>query len=336
MKLKGRATLKVFDLHSDLFTDIAMRKSRGEKNVFDRIHYPKLKKAGITAVLCVFWVEPAYLGQAYKRFLQLYQLVLNDLADSRHVAIIHPGSPQTYSDQIQIYLGLEGLTFLEGWEGETEYLKVENAFDDLAENNIMHCLFAWNERNFLATGTGVSNPGEKEGLSHCGKFAVKKANQQKWLLDASHLNEAGFWDMYHASTLPIMASHSNAKSLCGHERNLSDKQIKAIAEKGGIIGLNAYGGFVSEQNPTIDHFIDHAVYIASLVGTKHLAFGFDFLDYLQSYNSGAAFSIQTKGLEDVTKVPDLLEKMSRRGFSATEIEAISFYNADSYIKNYMK
>lgn len=328
--------MKVFDLHSDLFTDIAIRKSRGEKNVFDRIHYPKLKKAGITSILCVFWVEAAYLGQAYKRFLELRKLVLNDLSDSRHAAIMNPKSPQTYPDQIQIYLGLEGLTFMEGWEGETEYLKVENAFDDLADHNIMHCMFTWNERNFLATGTGVSNPGEKEGLSHCGKFAVKKANQQKWLLDASHLNEAGFWDMYHASALPIMASHSNAKSLCGHERNLSDKQIKAIAEKGGIIGLNAYGEFVRADNPTIDHFIDHAVYIASLVGIEHLAFGFDFLDYLQSDDAGKDFSVQTKGLEDVSKVPRLLEKMGRRGFSAAEIEAISFNNADSYIKNYMK
>ena len=328
--------MKIFDLHSDLFTDIAIRRNRGEKKVFDRLHYPKLKKAGISAVLCVFWVEPAYLAQAYKRFLQIHRLVLDDLSESRHAVIAQSGIQEMNPDQIQIYTGLEGLTFMGGWEGETEYLQVENAFHMLEKNNIIHCSFVWNERNFLATGTGANHPGEQEGLTDCGKFAVKKANQHKWLLDVSHLNEAGFWDMYEASTLPIMASHSNAKSLCGHERNLSDEQIKAIAEKGGIIGLNAYGEFVRDENPTIDDFIDHAVYMANLVGPEHLAFGFDFLDYLQNDGPGTAFSIRTKGLEDVSGVPALLDQMSKRGFSTKEIEAISFYNADSYIKNYRK
>jgi len=138
--------------------------------------------------------------------------------------------------------------------------------------------------------------------------------------------------MYNVSVHPVMASHSNAKSLCDHERNLNDQQIKAIAQRGGIIGLNAYGGFVSREKPDIDRFIDHAVYIADLVGTEHLAFGFDFLDYLEPHKIGTGTTVYTEGLEDVSKVPSLLEKMSKRGFTAAELEAISFHNAERFIK----
>lgn len=331
--------MKVFDLHSDLFTDIAWRKRRGEKNVFDRIHYPMLKKGGVTAVLCVFWVEPAFRNQPYERFKELYTYVIEDLHDSKHAYIHDPSIPEDHPlsrEQIHIYLGLEGLTFMEGWEGETVRSKMDNAFQSLAKSNITHAIFAWNERNFLATGTDISRPQQKEGLTDYGRMAVQQANHQNWLLDVSHLNEASFWDMYHASALPVMASHSNAKSLCDHERNVTDQQIKAIAQKGGIIGLNAYGGFVSLDKPDIDRFIDHAVYIADLVGTEHLAFGFDFLDYLESHKLGTDMAVYTKGLEDVSKVPDLLERMNKRGFTTTELEAISFHNAECFIKSHIE
>lgn len=330
--------MKVFDLHSDLFTDIAWRKSRGEKNIFDRIHYPVLKKGGVTAVLCVFWVEPAFRRLPYERFKELYAYVMNDLHESKHAYIHDPffqkDTPPGH-EQIHIYLGLEGLTFMEGWEGDTAMSRIDNAFQSLAESKINHAIFVWNERNFLATGTGVSHRQKKEGLTDYGRMAVQKANQQNWLLDVSHLNEASFWDMYHASALPVMASHSNAKSLCDHERNLTNQQIKAIARKGGIIGLNAYGGFVSREKPNIDQFINHAVYIADLVGIEHLAFGFDFLDYLEPYKIGTGITAYTEGLEDVSKVPSLLEKMSKRGFAAAELEAISFYNAERFIKRHI-
>ncbi|KZN99747.1 dipeptidase [Pseudobacillus badius] len=330
--------MKVFDLHSDLFTDIAWRRSCGETNVFDRIHYPKLKAGGITAAICVFWVEPAFSKHPYERFQQLLTYVMEDLQTSQHACICHPSQQngaQSGTEQIQIYLGIEGLTFMEHWDGDTTLSKIENAFASLSEQQMMHAIFAWNEHNFLAAGTGAGSFTERKGLTDYGKVAVRTANRKNWLLDVSHLSETSFWDMYHTSSLPLMASHSNAKSLCDHERNITDDQIKAIARRGGIIGLNAYGEFVHAESPTIDRFIDHAVYIAELVGPEHLAFGFDFIDYLHAYDVGSDFAVYTKGLEDTSKIPCLLEKMSARGFSKEELEAISFHNANQYIQNHL-
>ncbi|MEK4886013.1 membrane dipeptidase [Bacillus sp. FSL W8-0223] len=330
----GEFIMKVFDLHSDLFTDIAWRKSRGEKNIFDRFHYPKLKEGGVDSIICVFWVEPKFRNHPYDRFQTLFQYVMSDLMDSKHAMIGHPLSDQRNnpdSEKIKIFFGVEGLTFMKDWKGETIEAKIENAFNFLHENKFIHLIFAWNERNFLATGTGAEDSKIK-GLTDYGKIAVQMANKKNWILDVSHLDETSFWDMYNASELPVIASHSNARALCPHERNLTDEQIKAIAERGGIIGLNTYGLFVDHENPTIDKFIDHAIYIADLVGPEHVAFGFDFANYLESYDLGTEFNVYTRDLEDATKIPYLLEKMSKRGFTPEELESISFNNADHYIK----
>ncbi|GIN87456.1 peptidase [Heyndrickxia sporothermodurans] len=327
--------MKVFDLHSDLFTDIAWRKSMGENNIFDRIHYPRLKKGGIESVICVFWVEPNYRNNPFNRFQKLFQYVMEDLSSSEKAVLFNPFTkePHHHPGKITIYLGLEGLTFIQGWKGESAEAKIESAFSELHDHNITHAIFAWNENNFLATGTGAFNEKQHDGLTNAGKFAVKAANNKNWLLDASHLDESSFWDTYHMSEIPIMASHSNVKSLCEHERNLSDSQLKAIASKGGIIGLNAYGEFVDKEAPTVDKFIDHAIYISDLVGIEHVAFGFDFVDFLKSYDLGSDFSSYTKGLEDVSQIPNLIDHMIKRGFSTKELEAICYNNAFHYIEN---
>lgn len=331
--------MKIFDIHSDLFTDIAWRRSKGERDIFDKIHYPRLKKGGVDSILCVFWVEPAFRYDPIARFQTIFQEVMEDLQTSKHANIcrtVYDMADEECSGKINVFLGIEGLSFVEKWGNKSASENVENAFDDLRIFNVSHAIFVWNEWNLLASGTGSLEEPKQRGLTRLGEKAVRKANELNWILDASHLDETSFWDMHHISSQPIIASHSNARALCDNERNLTDDQLKAVASRGGIIGLNAYCGFVDASNPTVDRFIDHAIYIADLVGPGHLAFGFDFIDYLSSYELGASFSGSTKGLEDVTKIPDLLERMAARGFSNKEIEAISFHNAFHFIEKHMK
>ena len=331
--------LKVFDIHSDLFTDIAWRRSQGETNVFDRIHYPQLKKGGVDSMICVFWVEPAFRQDPITRFRLIFKLVMDDLRTSKHANVcvtVDDMTDAVGSGKINLFLGVEGMSFLEQWGQQSIEDNIENAFDKLHADKIRHTIFVWNEWNALASGTGSPDEPEKRGLTNLGELAVKKANDLNWVLDASHFDESSFWSMHNASTQPMIASHSNAFALCSQERNLTDDQLKAIAARGGLIGLNAFSGFVDKTNPTLDRFIDHAVYIADLVGPQHLAFGFDFLDYLSPHDLGEPFSSSTKGLENVTKVPDLLERMTVRGFSSKELEGISFNNAFDYMKKMLK
>lgn len=322
--------MKVVDLHSDLFTDIAWRKARGETHVFDRLHYPRLKTGLIDTVICVFWVEPQFKEQPLERVRKIYRYVMDDLAQSQHVNLCKFSNDYMEAAQqnkINIVLGLEGISFL-----ETDKMELMERFTELDEKGIDHMILVWNEANAFASGTGASPPPKKPGLTKWGQEAVHEAERLDWLVDVSHLDEKSFWDLYYHSEKPIIASHSNARAVYDHERNLTDDQLEAIASRRGIVGLNAYWQFVDAENPTVDRFIDHAIHIADKIGVDSLGFGFDFLDYLEPYDFGAGPSGTTRGLEDVTKIPALLERMSARGFSDDEIEAISYGNAMRILK----
>lgn len=322
--------MKVVDLHSDLFTDIAWRKSRGETHVFDRLHYPRLKAGGIDTIVCVLWVEPQFREQPLERVREIYRCVMADFAQSKHVNLCKYDKDfveASSADKINIIMGLEGISFL-----ETDKMQLVERFDEMDGKGIDHMILVWNEANAFASGTGAAMPSRTPGLTKWGEEAVREAERLNWLVDVSHLDEKSFWDLYYHSEEPIIASHSNARAVCDHERNLTDDQLEAIASRNGIVGLNAYWEFIDPNNPTVDRFIDHAVYIADRIGFDSLGFGFDFLDYLAPYDFGAGEAGTTQGLEDVTKIPALLERMAKRGFSNAEIEAISYGNAMRLIK----
>jgi len=136
----------------------------------------------------------------------------------------------------------------------------------------------------------------------------------------SHLNEQGFWDVIETTSFPIIASHSNAYSLCPNPRNLKDDQIKAIAESGGVIGVNAIPSFVDKENPTLDKLVAHIEYIADLAGYEHVGLGFDFVYYLKGWSEKSV-----KGFENESKIPELLKRLNET-FSKREVEAIAFKN----------
>ncbi|MFD1927878.1 dipeptidase [Sporosarcina siberiensis] len=320
--------MKIIDLHSDIFTDVALRREMGEQNVIERIHLPKLQKSSVAGIIGVFWVEPKYKNHKKKRFLEILKYVTEDLSESSKIKVITTPKDLVaayQADDFFIYLGIEGLTFIEEWTGTSDVEKFTLAFDELNQQSIKHSIFAWNEKNFIATGSG--NPeNNHSGLSLLGKYVVEEHQKHEWIIDVSHLDETSFWDVLEISNQPILASHSNAKELCSHKRNLTDEQIKAIANTGGLIGVNAYGSFVDSKEPTLSKVADHISYIVNLVGIDYVGLGMDFVDYLQSYDLGDDLSNMTKGLEDVGKLPDLLTELLSRGFTTEDINKIAFWN----------
>ena len=147
-------------------------------------------------------------------------------------------------------------------------------------------MLSWNEQNDLSTGTkGDPN----RGLTELGKKAVRKLHDKHMLVDVSHTNERTFWDMAKVGGGPLMASHSNARALADVVRNLTDCQLLEIRDTNGIVGLNSFNMLVDKdvKEQTVDGLIRHADYIANKIGVEHLAFGFDFCEFLDDEAAGS-------------------------------------------------
>lgn len=147
----------------------------------------------------------------------------------------------------------------------------------LYELGVRAMTLTWSNRNDIADGINEEATGS--GLTLFGKQVVAEMNRLGMLVDVSHISTAGFWSVIETSTKPIIATHSNAKSLCAHPRNLSDEQIKALAQNGGLAGITFAGQFLEEdwRNACIESVYKHIDYMLNLIGNDdHIGFGSDF------------------------------------------------------------
>lgn len=147
----------------------------------------------------------------------------------------------------------------------------------LYELGVRAMTLTWSNRNDIADGINEEATGS--GLTLFGKQVVAEMNRLGMLVDVSHISTAGFWSVIETSTKPIIATHSNAKSLCAHPRNLNDEQIKALAQNGGLAGITFAGQFLEEDwhNACIESVYKHIDYMLNLIGNDdHIGFGSDF------------------------------------------------------------
>ncbi|MBQ9648759.1 MAG: dipeptidase [Oscillospiraceae bacterium] len=171
----------------------------------------------------------------------------------------------------------------------------------------------WNHANFIA-GSHMSEA--QRGLNDLGRAFVKKAQSYDILIDVSHCSDPAFWDLMEITEKPVIATHSNARAVCGHTRNLTDDMFKAIVRTGGVAGVNYWIKFVAPvDDPTMDDVIRHIDHFMELGGEKHIALGAD-LDGCAKLSGGM------KGLQDM---PMLWEALSKHGYSDALLEDI-FYN----------
>jgi membrane dipeptidase len=170
----------------------------------------------------------------------------------------------------------------------------------------------WFPRNRLADGSWEMS--SKSGLTTFGAEVVEEMNKLGMIVDVSHINEPGFWNVMEVSKSPIIASHSNCKALCDHHRNLTDDQIRAIAEKKGVMGITYVDAFLDKQpeKVSIERVLDHIEHAVKLVGAEHVGLGSDY----------SGLRLGMKGLEDMTKVPDITKGLVSRGYSESDIENI--------------
>jgi len=140
-----------------------------------------------------------------------------------------------------------------------------------AADGVVAINLTWNHANAIS---GSSRDAAERGLSDLGRRFVRKMEELRILVDVSHLSEAGFWDVAEQATRPILASHSNARAIHDHPRNLTDGQITAIINSQGVIGLNFYRDFIG-GTLDFDAVRAHLDHILALGGACHVGLGGD-------------------------------------------------------------
>ena len=178
--------------------------------------------------------------------------------------------------------------------------------------------FTWNYENSLAwPGREGGLPETEKGLKERGFEILEEMEALGMIVDVAHLSDAGIWDVLRTAKKPFVASHSNARSLASHARNLTDEMIRAIAEKGGVIGINYYCNFLEDipeggrQISRISRMVEHMKHIRQVGGAGCIGLGSDF-DGI--YGEGE--------IGNSAGLPRLAEAMESAGFTAGEVEAV--------------
>lgn len=184
--------------------------------------------------------------------------------------------------------------------------------DIASELGVKMINLTWNRPNAIS-GTNLED--RDRGLSRLGIDFVKRAQKLGILVDVSHLSDAGFWDLIDITEKPIVASHSNSRSLCDHTRNLTDDMFKAILEVKGFVGINFYSPFVGLDN-SIDAIFAHLEHFLELGGERTVGFGAD-------WDGCDQMPERIRGIQDMERIYD---KMLQRNYSEELIHNIFYDN----------
>lgn len=165
-----------------------------------------------------------------------------------------------------------------------------------------------------------ASPDTGPGLTDSGKALVKACNELNMVIDLSHINEQGFWDVASLTDSPLIATHSNAHSISPHARNLTDKQLAAIKETNGMVGVNFATAFIRpdgqmRSDTPLDLLLRHLDYLIDRVGIDNVGFGSDF--------DGA---MVPQDIADVGGLPTLRQRMRQHGYDEETMAKICYEN----------
>ena len=181
----------------------------------------------------------------------------------------------------------------------------------------------WSRPNIFANGVPFAFPNSPDigdGLTELGKELVRECNNLGIMIDLSHLNAKGFWDVAKLSNAPLVATHSNVHAICSSPRNLLDDQLEAIKDSDGMVGLNFAVSFLSpdgskDLNLPLEVMVEHIDYLVDKIGIDRVGFGSDF--------DGANIS---NNIKDVSGLPNLMQALSKAGYNHESLEKIAYKN----------
>lgn len=308
--------MKIFDLHADLGYDVYHCTKKGMKDVLKNRHNEKVFKGEVSCIAMASYFEGRETWQEMQDMVTTLENELNEQEVWHRVVT---------KEDLKVEKPL-ALMSVEGMCGIKE--NEEDAIEWLYQHGIRLASLCWNDENALATGAKAD---PNRGLTEKGKNVIRKMDELHMVIDVSHANEKTFWDIMEYSKGLVIATHSNARSLCDHPRNLTDEQIKAIAKRNGLIGMNSCAYFIDSDvsKVTADRLAQHAAYIRDLVGVEHVACGFDFMDF---WGDG---EYTICDMPNASFAQNFIQALKNHHFSDEDIKKIAYQNVMDRFYEYL-
>jgi membrane dipeptidase len=227
------------------------------------------------------------------------------------------------ADELEMCLREDVIAIILHFEGAENLGSDPGVLESYYEAGLRSLGIVWSRPNAYAEGvpfTFPSSPDTGPGLTDAGRELVRECNRLGILVDLSHINEKGFWDVAEISNAPLVATHSNAHALCPASRNLTDRQLDAIRDSDGMVGVNFAVGFLREdggesEDTPLETILRHVDYLVERVGVDRVGFGSDF--------DGAKVP---EGIGDVSGLPDLLADLHAAGYDDASLRKLAHEN----------
>lgn len=304
--------MRYFDCHADTLTEITKPGEDLERNTCDLDLERVEKFADPYTQIFAIWRDRKKMDEEKpeEEFLRLYRRAA-ELLEKADQKIIWCRNAQ---DMEKAHKSGKAAAFLSLEDISTAGRYAEQIYS----LGFRFAMLTWNYENRYACGASSD---QHRGLTEEGKELTKYLIDQGIILDISHLSDQGAEDLMTLTDAPIIASHSNVRSVCPHPRNLPEGLIRELIRRQGLIGINFFAPFVGE-NPQVEDLLRHMDVILSLGGEDVLALGGD-LD--------GCDGVFPAGISGVETVPVLRERMEKAGFGAALIEKVFFENAENFI-----
>lgn len=307
------STTNLIDLHNDVLEVMTSDTSYHLKyrHNYNHTDIPRLKDGGVDVQFFSVWVSPTQYTNYYQQALTMLNIFNSEIsANQNSIAQArnwNEADSLIQQNKIAAVIGVEG--------GH----HIENSLDNLISlynSGMRYMTITWNNSTDWAVSAQDSRS-TTVGLSDFGKQVIRTMDSLGVIIDVSHTGIKTIQDILQETQNPIIASHSGARALRNHYRNLYDWQIQDIANSGGVIGVVFYPYFLNgTSNAAIQDVIAHIDYIKNLVGIDYVAIGSDF----------DGIEVVPLGLEDTSKFPNLTEALFDHGYTKEEIDKILYKN----------
>ncbi|MFA6437996.1 MAG: dipeptidase [Bacteriovoracaceae bacterium] len=300
----------VFDLHNDVAELMINGYQLGIRHTINHSDIPRFLDGGVDAQMMVLWSHPTdFAGISYQRTIELYDTCMAQIG--RNSVTIAKATTVQEIQSANSAGKIAAVLCVEGGHAIEENL---NKLADLYHRGARYMTITWNNSiPWAIAATDLEST--TKGLTEFGKQVIRSMDSLGMIIDVSHTGIKTIEDILETTKNPIVASHSGVRALRDIRRNLTDEQIQAIAQGGGVIGVVFYTSFLSSAptaSVTIDTVIKHIDYIKKLVGIDHVAIGSD-------YDGGITTPV---GLENVSKLGNLTLALLRKGYSPADVRKI--------------